>query len=204
MNDVVTLKSLAALAIENDVDFEVFHGETTHADKRVRAQMVLSLEGCPDVRVAFGDKKHGQRINAITLAGNNKINVKQHQLLKAIEQNATNTTWKRVMTRESTVVNITPFGQNGIAIIGKTSGAPKLGRDATGFYHWHEYEMVIENHVFNPVTQQVVKTEPTRFFANIPVAPGQAPAYAEGTELKLTGEYLFPDHIKVSTLTPPF
>jgi hypothetical protein len=201
MNDVVTLNSLAALAIEHEADFEVFHGKTTHADKRVRAQMILSLEGCPDVRVAFGDKKHGQRINSITLAGNDKINVKQEQLLEALESNTATSQWQRVMDRDSTVININPSGDNKISLTGKIVGLPKLVEDETGFYQWHEYEVLIENHVLNTVTQKVQEAEPTRFFARIPIARGSAPNFADGTTLGMTGDYVFPHRIDVRSLT---
>jgi hypothetical protein len=199
MENATTLKTLVSLAIEHDVDFEIYHGETTHSDKRVRAQMLISLKDCPEVRVLFGDKQHGQRLSSISLASNSKINVKKEHLLTAIEQNSTNSEWHRVMDRESNLINLTPAANNGIKVTGKTTGNPKLITDETG--SWHEYEIIIENHALNTITQQVIKTEPTRFHANIPVTPGTTPAYKEGTELELSGDYIFPDHINVHSLT---
>lgn len=200
MENITTLKTLAGLAIDHDANFEIYHGETTHKDKRTRAQMILSLEGCPDVRILFGDKKHGQRLSSIHLAGNSKITIKQEHLLEALAKNSTTTPWRRIMENDTNVINIFPAANNEIKITGTIAGEPKTLTDETGTYHWHEYEILIENLAFSPTSQEVFTLEPTRFLATIPHIPGATQTYKEGTELELTGDYIFPATIHVNTI----
>jgi hypothetical protein len=201
MNDIVTLKSLSALAIENEADFEVFHGKTTHKDKRVRAQMILSLTGCPEVRVSFGDSKHGQRINAITLAGNNKIVVKQEHLLAVLEDHRTSADWRRVMTGETPLFNINTAEDNRISIaaniikrLSSETIIPGNGEAET----WDEFEVQISNHVMvtHSVDSEPVEIEPTKFYvkSSRTKTPELLEMWEEGLEgAELVGEYIFPN-----------
>ena len=105
------------------------------------------------------------------------------------------------MDRDSTVININPSGDNKISLTGKIVGLPTLVTDETGFYQWHEYEVLIENRFLNTVTQKVQESEPTRFFARIPIARGSEPHFVDGSKLQMTGDYIFPDRIEVRSLT---
>lgn len=214
MNDVTTLKSLAALAIEHEADFEIIHGETTHKDKRVRAQMILSLTGCPEVRVLFGDAKHGQRLSSIHLASNPKVTVKQEHLLAVLADHRTASDWRRKMTRETPLFNINTAEDNMISLpavgIRRVESVTALGGGGKASKTVDEYEVLIENHVMsardmtmaaNKVapsfnTPTVFKTDPTIFF--VKVNHEENPDFREhwhnglqGAEL--VGEYIFPN-----------
>lgn len=208
MNDIVTLKSLAALAIEHEVDFEVIHGETTHKDKRVRAQMVLSPADCPEVRVLFGDAKHGQRLSSIALASNPKVMVKQEHLLAVIADHSTNAGWRRTMTRETPLFNINPAEGNLISI--SANVVKKMWTETTDTDGEKEtldhYEAIVRNHVATAMTLSVFTPEPelievesTVFY--VKVDPEEHPEFKEQwensiRELELVGEYIFPNTLK--------
>jgi hypothetical protein len=200
MNDVVTLKSLSSLAIEHEADFEIFHGETTHKDKRVRAQMILSLEGCPEVRVSFGDAKHGQRISSIALASNPKITVKQEHLLPVLEDHRTSADWRRTMTRETPLFNIRPVEDNLICI--SANIVRRLSRETLisggNTETWDEYEVRIENHV-SVTGLGIHTTESTVFY--IKVDNNEHPEFREMweeglQEAEVIGEYVFRNTLK--------
>lgn len=208
MNDVVTLKSLSALAIEHEADFEVFHGETTHKDKRVRAQMVLSLTDCPEVRVLFGDAKHGQRISSIALASNPKVTVKQEHLLAMLENHRTAAGWRRAMTRETPLFNINPTEDNMISI---SANLVKRMWSETTIDNGEsetvdEYEAWVSNHVASALTLSVfspapelVEVESTVFYVKVDHA--EHPEFKEHfdnglQEAELVGEYVFPNILK--------
>jgi hypothetical protein len=208
MNDVLTLKSLASLAIEHEVDFEVIHGETTHKDKRVRAQMVLSPANCPEVRVLFGDAKHGQRLSSISLASNPKVLVKKEHLLAAVAENSTNAGWRRTMTRETPLFNINTTENNMISI--SANVIKKMWTEITDTDGEKEtldhYEAVVSNHVADARTLSVFSPEPelievesTVFY--VKVDPEEHPEFKEQwensvRELELVGEYIFPNTLK--------
>lgn len=92
---MTTLIELINIALDNDVDFEIWHGETTHADKRTRTKMKIEIAGAPAVIIAFGDRKHGQLVSSISLSDNMKVPVKQEHLLAAMQQNKTPNQWRR-------------------------------------------------------------------------------------------------------------
>jgi hypothetical protein len=210
MNDVVTLKSLSALAIEHEADFEVFHGETTHKDKRVRAQMILSLSGCPEVRVSFGDAAHGQRISSITLANNPKITVKQEHLLTVLENHRTNADWRRVMmNRETPLFNIFPADNNLVSLTGNIvrrfsrETAISSGKTET----WDEFEVRIANYVMDARYLNLSASDKTELFETDPTLLYVKASYDENPELRdawekglreaeIVGEYIFPNRIK--------
>lgn len=208
MNDVTTLKSLAALAIEHEADFEIIHGETTHKDKRVRAQMILSLTGCPEVRVLFGDAKHGQRLSSIHLASNSKISVKQEHLLAALADHRATSGWRRTMTRETPLFNIHPAEDNMVSISGNI--VKKMWSETTvdngESETVDEYEVWVRNHVasaltlsvFSPETE-LVEVESTVFY--VKVNDEESPEFKEQfenaiKEPELVGEYIFPNTLK--------
>lgn len=84
-----TIKDIATLCIENDVDFEIWHGEDPR--KVERAAMLINLN--PAIRIDFGDKKHNQRISRIHLAGNHKVPVKEKELVAAIKAHELSASW---------------------------------------------------------------------------------------------------------------
>lgn len=208
MNDIVTLKSLAAIAIENEVDFEVIHGETTHKDKRVRAQMILSPANCPEVRVRFGDAKHGQRLSSISLASNSKVPVKKEHLLAVIADNSTNTGWRRTMNRETPLFNINMAENNMVSISANilkkmwTENTDTDGEKET----LDHYDAMVRNYVADARTLSVFSPEPelievesTTFY--VKVDPEEHPEFKEQwensvRELEIVGEYIFPNTLK--------
>lgn len=199
MNDVVTLKSMTMLALEHDVDFEVFHGETTHKDKRVRAQMVLSLKDCPEVRVSFGDKKHDQRVSTVSLARNYKIPVKLADLITAMKQNSAGNHWFRLMNRETPLFNIESMGAGLIVITGTVQKGAEQSDHLENGEFCKFYQLSVPNKLLNSSTSTVVETAPTTFYAEMPLdAEGKNSVTANvGNEVTLVGEYVFPDRIKV-------
>lgn len=208
MNDVTTLKSLSALAIEHEADFEIIHGETTHKDKRVRAQMILSLTGCPEVRALFGDAKHGQRLSSIHLASNPAITVKQEHLLTALANHRATAGWRRTMTRETPLFNINAAEGNMISI--SANIVKKMWTETTTENDESEtvdeYEAWVSNHVasaltlsvFNP-KPELIEVESTVFY--VKVNNEEHPEFKERfenniQEPELVGEYIFPNTIK--------
>lgn len=195
MNDVVTLKSMSMLALEHDVDFEVFHGETTHKDKRVRAQMILSLNGCPEVRVRFGDKKHEQRVSTVSLSRNDKIQVKLADLISAMEQNSTGNHWFRLMDRETPLFNIATTGDGLIVITGKVEEEDKeIDHHEIDGEFIASYRISVPNILLNTGTSKLVTATPTTFHAAMTQNPL---AQSIGKEVTVVGEYVFPDRIRV-------
>jgi hypothetical protein len=94
-----TLSTLTALAIENDVDFEVWHGVTTAVDQRTRAHMIISPAYAPAVQVTFGDKKHDQRVSRLVLASGD-LQVKLADLIRTMSENTVRNRWKHDLPTE--------------------------------------------------------------------------------------------------------
>jgi len=94
-----TLSTLTALAIENNVDFEVWHGVTTAADQRTRAHMIISPAYAPAVQVTFGDKKHDQRVSRLVLASGD-LQVKLADLTRTMSENTVRNRWKHDLPTE--------------------------------------------------------------------------------------------------------
>lgn len=201
MNDIVTLKSMSMLALEHDVDFEVFHGETTHKDKRIRAQMVLSLKDCPAVRVSFGDKKHDQRVSTVALSGNYKIPVKLADLIVAMEQNHTGNHWSRLMDSETPLFNIQNIGAGLITITGVVEEHDeKIDRNMIEGEVRDTYRISVSNTLMNPVTADIINATPMTFHAELALHSDiEADEFIPqaGNEVTLVGEYVFPDRIRV-------
>lgn len=190
MNDFATLKSMSMLALEHDVDFEVFHGKTTHKDKRVRAQMLLSLSGCPTVRISFADKKNDQRVSRVALSGNDRITVKLHDVVEVMKQNNAETQWARLMGSETPLFNISNIGAGLVRVIAKI-GEKDEERNS--------YRISVINTLFNPATGKLVETSPTYFHAVMhkDMEKVDAELLTSGNEVTIVGEYVFPDRIKM-------
>ena len=195
MNDAATLKSMSMLALEHDVDFEVFHGETTHKDKRVRAQMILSLNGCPEVRVRFGDKKHDQRVSTVNLSRNDKIPVKLADLISAMEQNSTGNHWFRLMDKETPLFNIEITGDGLIVITGTVEEEDKdIDPHEIDGEIFDSYRISLPNILLNTGSSKLVTAAPTTFHAAM---AQNTFAQSIGKEVTVVGEYVFPDRIRI-------
>lgn len=102
-NVIPNLANITNTVIENDADFEVWHGKSQNGS--VRTHMLLHMNGLPSVHIRFGDKKHGQRVSDITLAGNENVHVKYDDLMVILTENEAYSDWKRSSTNDGAEEN---------------------------------------------------------------------------------------------------
>lgn len=194
MSEIMNLQKLVQMAIENDADFEVIHGVTTHKDKTVRAQMILNLQDVPSLHIAFGDKKHGQRVTLVALAGNRKINVKLADVIRALEANKVGQQWQRSLTSvETPLFNMEPTGDGKVRITGRINPTSYLVTNDDG----SEVTMQVTVTNFMLSKGQVVEVEPTLFNVSAPDSEEIQAKMEAGEEMTFTGNYVFPDAIVV-------
>lgn len=178
--DFVTLSSLTQHCIENDVDFEVWHGETTHKDNRVRTHLLVSPANSPEALVTFGDKQNGQRVSRVTLAKNDKIEVKLNDLIRAIRHNATTNKWKRAIQKETPLFNLKST-QGSVKVSGtNTTANSETFENREHHTAFHSYELLVRNFFMNAATEQVSEIDPTRFLLEIPEMDSQPFISEEG------------------------
>lgn len=90
-----TLNEFVTHAVNNNVDFEIWHGKTTNKTESVRTHMLIKLWDCPAVVATFGDEKHGKRLSMLTLSVNRNIAVNVDDLFTAMGEQSTLNEWKR-------------------------------------------------------------------------------------------------------------
>lgn len=90
----ITLPEVIAECLNNDVDFEVWNGQTTTHGSPIRKQMLVSPVGQPEVLINFGDNKHGNRVVASYLTRNH-VPVRMEDVMAVIRENTTTRPWKR-------------------------------------------------------------------------------------------------------------
>jgi hypothetical protein len=83
------LKDIVGLCLDNDVDIEIFHGNSDVSierkpENKVRAVALITLVGLKVVRVDFGDKKHGQLVSRVHAADNHRDVIKIADLVEEI------------------------------------------------------------------------------------------------------------------------
>jgi len=90
----INLTDLTNLALENEVDIEVWHGVTTSKDRTVRRHMRLTPAGCPTVLITFGDRKNGELGSVIHIEGHKKLRVRFQDVYSQILVNRSNNQWR--------------------------------------------------------------------------------------------------------------
>jgi len=193
MTDYNTLSTLTALAVENDVDIEIWHGETTHQDKRTRAHMLICPTDSPKVLVSFGDRKHGQRISRIALAGNDAIQVKEADLIQVMAENTTAKRWVRGIKQYTPMSQVLPFENGQVWVQGYVEPEGTL---VDGMY---EYVFVVRNFYGVPTEdglKDVREAEPTNFKVRFPEMLRNVPS----STFAITGKYEYPGRIVVSEM----
>lgn len=179
--DFVTLSSLTQYCIDNDVDFEVWHGVTTHKDKRVRAHLLVSPANSPEAVVTFGDRKFGQRVSYATLAKNNKISVDVNDLILAIRRNSAVNQWKRSIQKDTPLFNLKSSHGN-VQVSGTNTTADSETFENRGYAtSFHSYELLVRNFLMDSSTEQVSEVAQTRFKLEIPETDPQPFISQEGT-----------------------
>jgi len=197
MNTVHTLKSMTNLAIENDVDFEVWHGKSTTGS--VRSHMLINMTGLPAVHLRFGDKKHGQRVSDATLSGNANVHVKYDELAAIMAENESTSDWKRSEKNDNAEENpsiasiLRNAGNDKVYVRGEIFGMQK-NEDGS-------FSLMIEatNALVIPETMEIVGSESAVFVVHVAAdkIDEDMPSFEIGSETGFTGSYSYPNRINV-------
>lgn len=176
-----TIKDIATLCLDNDVDFEVFNGENTY--KQNRKAMLIQLS--TPIRVDFGDKKHGERISRIHYASDHKLTVKTEELIQAIQRDETET--KRWSTGTVTVGNFSRSNGNSVVLSGTVEQEAESVKLDGKF--WNVFTVKTVHRALNTLTQEVVTLEPT--FTPVRSTHPSVLGFKKGDTVNLDG-YLIP------------
>jgi hypothetical protein len=214
-DDVMTLTGLVTLALQYEIDHEVWYAHTTSGT--VRAKMMLSITGNPTVIVDFGDKKHGQRVSRATVSGSGKIKVNMHDVLQSMSNNAVEGKWRTGEPEPKSINSsiMAPLGEQ-VSIKGYVNGLVEEN-DRFFFYSMRakEYVMNVETREVEFVneeryTLQIPKTDPSPYindFGYYSSDPNHGEhesrdmgAIPENMRVEVIGKYRYPDIIEVTNL----
>lgn len=214
-NSIVTLESLAGLALQHEVDHEVWYADSTSGVRR--AKMMLSVAGHPTVIVDFGDKKHGQRVSRATVSGSGKINVQIEDVVQAMKKNAVTSTWR---TGDPETVSISSHLMDAISDKVRIKGTIL---DFLGYVdNCFIYRVSVKTFTFNSESQEREILEERIYTVKVPEKdpspylndfgyrvinedegdydPRDVSEIPVNTKVEVIGKYRFPDIIEVSHL----
>lgn len=184
-----TLNSIVSACLANDLDFEVWNGETTTHGRPVRKQMLIRPAGHPEVLVNFGDNKHGNKVVATYLAGNHAP-VRISDVLKVVEANKTQRKWSRDIAKsaepESTRLNLRL--EKGKVVV---QDAVVVSNDN------NEYVVEKTDHYMVVATGEYVSSEKTSL---VVVFPEESERFKVGQRVSFSGEFVYPNRILVVTV----
>lgn len=93
VNSVVSFQDIVELCLQNSVDFEVWHGKTTHKELSIRRQMLINPVNKPSIFVTFGDVKHGEQVSHISVSGNKMLEVSREELVATVSTQSNPRVW---------------------------------------------------------------------------------------------------------------
>lgn len=202
-----TLASLVQLCLNHDVDFEIYHGESTNKNGS-RATMLLDFSPKPSIRVDFGDKKHGQRVSRIHIANNHHLTVKVDDLVKSITENTVGKAWgtQAAGTADDvTAILRKGMGYDTIATSGKVvNGAQFVDMNDGTFLC---FKLAVAHYVRNTVTGEISQHDDVIIKVEHKVRTEQGQTRAslqstfdylnsEGASSYAEGEFFYPNIIR--------
>lgn len=79
-----SFKEIIELCVNNKIDFEVWHGLTTHKEKSVRRQIQVSFPDAPGLFATFGDERHGEKLGRIIVSGNKNLRINASEFVEIL------------------------------------------------------------------------------------------------------------------------
>lgn len=177
-----TLSTLVELCVKHDVDFEVYHGQSTNKGSGSRATMLLDFSPKPSIRIDFGDKKHGQRVSRIHVANNHHLTVKLEDVLKSIEGNEVVNDWRTQAAGTSDdVVAVLRNGINegSVSVNGKVVDGAKLVEKEEQIFL--TFTLAVPHFTRNTITGDVHKHEDVIINVEYKLPEGRTPESMEST-----------------------
>jgi len=197
-----SLTSMVALCIENDVDFEVFHGESTNKSSGNRATMLIDFSPNPAIRIDFGDKKHGKLVSRIHVAGDYRLKLKIEQVIASIESHVTLNDWKTEATNENRVAAILRHGvgTDTVAAEGKVKDGAKFIENEGELFL--TFDILVPQYVQNTITKSITQLDDVVVTVEHKVKDKESVRFSydylntEGAVSYAEGVYIYPSTIR--------